>query len=76
MQAAFDEALAYATDRETFGKAIAKHQLVQEKLYDMRVGLETSRQLSRRAARSPRALRTRGSSRRWRRGTRARRASR
>ncbi|RBI59183.1 acyl-CoA dehydrogenase [halophilic archaeon] len=50
MQAAFDEAVAYAADRETFGKPIAQHQLVQEKLYDMRAGLETSRQLSRRAA--------------------------
>ncbi|MFC5971643.1 acyl-CoA dehydrogenase family protein [Halomarina salina] len=50
MQAAFDEALDHATDRETFGKPIGQHQLVQEKLYDMRMGLETSRQLSRRAA--------------------------
>ena len=50
MQAAFDEAVEYATDRETFGNPIAQHQLVQEKLYDMQVGLETSRQLSRRAA--------------------------
>lgn len=50
MQAAMDEALAYATDRETFGQPIGQHQLVQEKLYDMKAGLETSRQLSRRAA--------------------------
>ncbi|MFD1514039.1 acyl-CoA dehydrogenase family protein [Halomarina rubra] len=52
MQAAFDEALAHATDRETFGSPIGGHQLVQETLYDMRVGLETSRQLARRAAES------------------------
>jgi alkylation response protein AidB-like acyl-CoA dehydrogenase len=50
MQAAFDEAMERATDRETFGKPIAEHQLVTEKLYDMKAGLETSRQLSRRAA--------------------------
>lgn len=50
MQAAFDEALDYATERETFGKPIAQHQLIQEKLYDMKAGLETSRQLARRAA--------------------------
>jgi alkylation response protein AidB-like acyl-CoA dehydrogenase len=50
MQAALDAALDRATDRETFGKPIAQHQLVTEKLYDMKAGLETSRQLSRRAA--------------------------
>jgi alkylation response protein AidB-like acyl-CoA dehydrogenase len=49
MQAAFDEAQAYVTERETFGKPIAEHQLVQEQLYDITVDLETSRQLSRRA---------------------------
>ena len=45
MQAAYDEALAYATDRETFGEPLAGHQLVQEKLYDVKANLETSRQL-------------------------------
>jgi alkylation response protein AidB-like acyl-CoA dehydrogenase len=50
MQAALDAALDRATDRETFGQPIAQHQLVTEKLYDMKAGLETSRQLSRRAA--------------------------
>jgi alkylation response protein AidB-like acyl-CoA dehydrogenase len=50
MQAAMDAAMERATDRETFGKPIAEHQLVTEKLYDMKAGLETSRQLSRRAA--------------------------
>jgi alkylation response protein AidB-like acyl-CoA dehydrogenase len=49
MQAAYDAAEAYVTERETFGKPIAEHQLIQEKLYDIRVNLETSRQLSRRA---------------------------
>ncbi len=50
MQAAFDAAMERATDRETFGKPIAEHQLITEKLYNMKAGLETSRQLSRRAA--------------------------
>ncbi len=50
MQAAMDEAVAYATDRETFEKPIAQHQLVQDKLYQMKAGLETSRGLARRAA--------------------------
>lgn len=45
MQAAFDAAIEYATDRETFGKPIGQHQLVQEMLYEIKVKLETSRQL-------------------------------
>jgi len=49
MQAAFDTVIDYVDERETFGKSIAEHQLVQELLYDIRVDLETSRQLSRRA---------------------------
>lgn len=49
MQAAFDGVLDYVEERETFGSPIAEHQLVQEMLYDIRVDLETSRQLSRRA---------------------------
>jgi alkylation response protein AidB-like acyl-CoA dehydrogenase len=52
MQAAFDEVVDYVEERETFGKPIAEHQLVQELLYDIRVDLETSRQLSRRALES------------------------
>lgn len=46
MQAAFDAALDYATDRETFGKPIGGHQLIQETLYDMKAKLETSRHLT------------------------------
>jgi len=46
MQAAFDEAVSYATDRETFGEPIGQHQLVQEKLYDIKCNLESSRWLS------------------------------
>jgi len=49
MQAAFDEALEYAQQRETFGKPIAENQLVQEKLYEILRDLETSRHLSRHA---------------------------
>ncbi len=48
MQAAFDEALAYAQERETFGEPIGQHQLIQEKLYDMKCNLESSRWLSHR----------------------------
>jgi alkylation response protein AidB-like acyl-CoA dehydrogenase len=49
MQAAFDEALDYVHERETFGKPIGQNQLVQEKLYEILRDLETSRQLSRHA---------------------------
>jgi len=49
MQAAFEEAVEYARERETFGKPIAQHQLIQEKLYDMNAALESSRGLGRRA---------------------------
>jgi alkylation response protein AidB-like acyl-CoA dehydrogenase len=49
MQAAFDEALDYVHERETFGKPIGENQLVQEKLYEILRDLETSRHLSRHA---------------------------
>lgn len=49
MQAAFDEALDYVHERETFGKPIGQNQLVQEKLYELLRDLETSRHLSRHA---------------------------
>ncbi|MFQ3320649.1 MAG: alkylation response protein AidB-like acyl-CoA dehydrogenase [Natronomonas sp.] len=49
MQAAFDEALDYVHERETFGKPIGENQLVQEKLYDILRDLETSRHLARHA---------------------------
>ncbi|WP_227355069.1 acyl-CoA dehydrogenase family protein [Haladaptatus salinisoli] len=48
MQAAFDESLAYAKERETFGEPIGQHQLIQEKLYDIKCALETSRCLAHR----------------------------
>jgi alkylation response protein AidB-like acyl-CoA dehydrogenase len=50
MEAAFEEALNYVEERETFGKPIAQHQLVQELLYDMNANLEASRGLARTAA--------------------------
>ncbi|MDF9744375.1 acyl-CoA dehydrogenase family protein [Natrinema salsiterrestre] len=50
MRAAFEDALEYARDRETFGEPIGKHQLVQEKLYDVRAAIEASRGLARSAA--------------------------
>jgi len=46
MQAAVDAALDYATDRETFGKPVGGHQLIQEKLFDMTAKLESSRHLT------------------------------
>ncbi|SEH15139.1 acyl-CoA dehydrogenase [Natronorubrum sediminis] len=50
MQAAYEAALEYATDREVFEKPIGQHQLVQEKLYNIRAGLETGRLLTRHTA--------------------------
>jgi alkylation response protein AidB-like acyl-CoA dehydrogenase len=49
-RAAFDAALAYAQDRETFGKPIAQHQAIQLKLADMATKLEAARLLTRNAA--------------------------
>ena len=44
-RAAFDAALAYARDRNAFGKPIAEHQAVAFKLADMAVEIEAARQL-------------------------------
>jgi alkylation response protein AidB-like acyl-CoA dehydrogenase len=49
-RAAFDAALAYATQRSTFGKPIAEHQAIQLKLADMATRLEASRLLTKNAA--------------------------
>jgi alkylation response protein AidB-like acyl-CoA dehydrogenase len=46
-RAAFEEALAYAKGRIQGGVPIVEHQLVQKKLFDMFVKVETARQLSR-----------------------------
>lgn len=40
---AFEEAIRYAQERETFGKPIAQHQMIQEKLADMGTKLEAAR---------------------------------
>ncbi|HVC69315.1 MAG TPA: acyl-CoA dehydrogenase family protein [Acidimicrobiales bacterium] len=49
-RAAFDAALAYASQRSTFGKPIAEHQAIQLKLADMATRLEASRLLTKNAA--------------------------
>ena len=46
-RAAFEEALTYAKERIQGGVPIVQHQLVQKKLFDMFVKVETARQLSR-----------------------------
>jgi alkylation response protein AidB-like acyl-CoA dehydrogenase len=51
-QGAFDLALAYVQEREQFGRPIAEFQGLQWMLADMAIGLEASRALIRRAARS------------------------
>ena len=49
-RAAFDAALTYAQQRETFGKPIAEHQAIQLKLADMATRLQAARLLTRDAA--------------------------
>jgi alkylation response protein AidB-like acyl-CoA dehydrogenase len=49
-RAAFEAAIAYAQQRETFGVPIAKHQAIQFKLADMATKLEAARLLTRSAA--------------------------
>lgn len=44
-RAAFDAALSYAKDRESFGKPIFEHQAVQFRLADMATQIEAARQL-------------------------------
>ncbi len=44
-RAAFEEAIKYAQQRHTFGKAIANHQTIQIKLADMGTKIEASRLL-------------------------------
>jgi alkylation response protein AidB-like acyl-CoA dehydrogenase len=48
-RAAFEEALAYAKERVQGGVPICRHQLVQKKLFDMFMKVETARAISRRA---------------------------
>ena len=49
-RAAFEDAIRYAQQRETFGKPIAEHQAIQLKLAEMGTKLEASRLLVRQAA--------------------------
>jgi alkylation response protein AidB-like acyl-CoA dehydrogenase len=49
-QACLDESRKYAVDRSAFGHPIADFQIVQSKVTDMEVGVETARLLVRRAA--------------------------
>lgn len=50
-QAALDYSLAYARERETFGKPILDHQAVRFRLADMDTRIEAARQLTLNAAR-------------------------
>jgi alkylation response protein AidB-like acyl-CoA dehydrogenase len=49
-QGAFDEALAYAKERQAFGKAISKFQAIQAKLADMSTEIEAVRLMTYKAA--------------------------
>ncbi|MBE2232599.1 MAG: acyl-CoA dehydrogenase family protein [Anaerolinea sp.] len=49
-QAAYEAAVAYAKERKTFGKAIAEHQAIQEKIATMATTIEAARWLVYRAA--------------------------
>lgn len=50
-QAAFEDAIKYAQQRQTFGQPIAKHQAIQFKLADMGTRIEAARLLVEQAAR-------------------------
>jgi alkylation response protein AidB-like acyl-CoA dehydrogenase len=49
-RAAFEQAMAYAQTRHTFGKPIAEHQAIQLTLAEMATKIEAARQLTRFAA--------------------------
>ncbi len=49
-RAAFEQAIRYAQQRETFGKPICEHQAIQLKLADMATKIEAARLLVRQAA--------------------------
>jgi alkylation response protein AidB-like acyl-CoA dehydrogenase len=49
-RAAFEQAIAYAQTRQTFGKPIAEHQAIQLMLADMATKIEAARQLTQFAA--------------------------
>jgi alkylation response protein AidB-like acyl-CoA dehydrogenase len=50
-RAAFEHAIRYAQERRTFGKPIAEHQSIQNKLADMGTKLQAARLLTEHAAR-------------------------
>ena len=50
-RSAYEHAVAYARERETFGKPIIEHQAVIFRLADMRTKIEAARQLTHNAAR-------------------------
>ncbi|MGH7270449.1 MAG: acyl-CoA dehydrogenase family protein, partial [Polyangiaceae bacterium] len=50
MRRALDECVAYAKDRKTFGVPIAQHQLIQAMLAEMRIRIEATGLLVRKAA--------------------------
>ena len=50
-QAALDDAVEYANEREQFGKPIIEHQAVSQKLADMQTDVQAARLLTRDAAR-------------------------
>jgi alkylation response protein AidB-like acyl-CoA dehydrogenase len=45
-QEAYDQALAYARQRESFGKPIGSYQTIQNKLAEMAIGVQTARLLT------------------------------
>lgn len=49
-RAAFEHAIRYAQERQTFGKPICEHQAIQLKLADMATKIEAARLLTHRAA--------------------------
>lgn len=44
-QAAMDDAAAYVSQRETFGKPLSSNQLIQQKLTDMEIALQNARNM-------------------------------
>lgn len=44
-QAAMDDAAAYVSERTTFGKPLSSYQLIQEKLTDMEIALQNTRNM-------------------------------
>jgi alkylation response protein AidB-like acyl-CoA dehydrogenase len=50
MERGLDDSIAYAKEREAFGRPIARFGAIQEKVADMRVRLEAARLLQRQAA--------------------------